>query len=257
MSDPGRPTVLILGGTTEARALAEAADARWGERVDLLTSLAGRTRQPAALPGRVRTGGFGGAAGLARFLESEGIAWLVDATHPFARTMPANAAAAAARAGVPRLRLERPPWRPGPGDRWIPVADMAEAARRLPGLAGRALVTVGAQEAAAFADLDGVEVTVRLIERAGLPAERPGFRVISDRGPFTEAGERALLAETGAEALVTKNSGGAATAAKLAAARAADLPVLMVERPPPVVGPRVETAAAGLAWLADRLAARD
>ncbi len=126
----------------------------------------------------------------------------------------------------------------------------------LPGLARHALVTVGAKEAATFAGLDGVAVTVRMIETADAPAERPGFTVLPARGPFTADGERALFAERGIDAVVAKNAGGAGAAAKLAAARAAGLPVVMIARPPPAPGPTVGDVPAALDWLAARLPGR-
>lgn len=246
--------LLILGGAMEARRLADAAVAQFGTALDVETSLAGRTRQPRAPAGRVRVGGFGGAAGLAAYLRDQRIDLLIDATHPFARRMPWNAAEAAEAACVPRLRLERAPWRPEAQDRWIEAADAADALERAAGLGRRLFVTLGAQEAARFAERPDLDVTVRLIETDGAPAERPGFRLIAARGPFDEASERALLEQLRADVLVTKNSGGRATAAKLAAARALGLPVVMVRRPPPAPAPRVETVEAALAWLASRLA---
>lgn len=253
----GARRILILGGTGEARAFVETALARHGPAIDPITALAGRTRTPAALPGRVRIGGFGGAAGLADYLRAEAIDLLIDATHPFARRMPHHAAEAAAETGTPRLRLERAPWRAGPGDRWHPVGSVEEAAERLPDHGRRALVTVGAQEAARFAAIAGACVHLRAIDAAGLPPERADLRHILARGPFDPAAERALLARHRIDLLVTKNSGGAATVAKLEAARAASIPVLMVERPaPPAPGPRVETVAAALDWLAKRLEER-
>ncbi|MEQ8605133.1 MAG: cobalt-precorrin-6A reductase [Marivibrio sp.] len=251
-----RATLLILGGAMEARGLADAAVARFGDALDVETSLAGRTRQPRKPAGRVRVGGFGGAAGLAAYLEARAVDLLIDATHPFARRMPWNALAAAKTAGVPRLRVERPPWSPGPQDRWIEADDAADALAKAAACGRRLFVTLGAQEAARFAGRPDLEVTVRLIETDGAPAERPGFRLIAARGPFEPAAEEALLTHLGAEVLVTKNSGGAATAGKLAAARALGLPVVMIRRPPPVPPPRVETPAAALDWLASRLAER-
>lgn len=256
-----RPTsLLILGGTGEARDLADGAVARFGDGLAVTTALAGRTKAPARLAGAVRVGGFGGANGLARYLRDEAVDLLIDATHPFARTMPHNAARAAEAAGVPRLRLERAPWHPEPGDRWITVETTTDAAARTPALGRRVLLTVGGQEAAVFADAASGRATTllcRAIEAEGLPPETPVFRHLLRRGPFDLAAERALLTEHGIDLLVTKNSGGAATAAKLTAAREAGLPVLMIDRPRPAApGPRVERVDAALDWLAKRLEAR-
>ncbi|MBP5858088.1 cobalt-precorrin-6A reductase [Marivibrio halodurans] len=258
MSGPGGVLrIVILGGTGEARSFVETALARHGPAIDPITSLAGRTQAPAALPGRVRIGGFGGPAGLAGYLRAEAVDLLVDATHPFARHMPHHAAEAAAESGIPRLRLERAPWRPGIGDRWHSLKSVEAAAECLPDHGRRALVTVGAQEATRFAAIEGAQIYLRAIDAAGLPPERADLRHILARGPFDLEAERALLAQYRIDLLVTKNSGGAATVAKLEAARAVGIPVLMVDRPtPPVPGPRVETVAAALDWLAKRLEER-
>jgi len=242
--------VLVLAGTAEATELCARLVA--GGEVDVTASLAGRTRAPAPLPCPVRTGGFGGVDGLAAALADGGYDLVVDATHPFADRMPHVAAAAAARVGVPRLRLVRPPWVAGPGDRWHPVADMAGAAAALDALgARRVLLTVGRQELAAFAGAatGGRVVVVRSIDPPGgdLP---PGAVVVLDRPPFTLDGERALLAEHGIDTLVTRNSGGGATAPKLAAAREAGVRVVMVERPDPPPGPTVATVDEATAWVA-------
>jgi len=239
--------VLVLAGTAEAAELCARLAA--GGEVGVTASLAGRTRAPAPLPCPVRTGGFGGVDGLAAALTEGGYDLVVDATHPFADRMPHQAAAAASRLGVPRLRLVRPPWAAGPGDRWHPVADMAAAAAALGSLgARRALLTVGRQELAAFAHCEA-ECVVRSIDppAGDLP---PGAVVVLDRPPFTVEGERALLAEHRIDTLVTRNSGGAATAPKLAAAREAGVRVVMVERPDPPPGPTVATVDEAAAWVA-------
>jgi precorrin-6A/cobalt-precorrin-6A reductase len=237
--------VLILGGTAEAVGLAEAVAARPG--FETISSLAGRTRTPTLPPGEVRVGGFGGAKGLSRFLVERAIDRVVDATHPFALQIGAHAEQACREVAVPRLRLLRPPWQPEAGDRWVEVADLAQAARLLPELGHRAFLTVGQRDLEAFAGLD-LWFLVRTIEPAGpLPLRRAVW--IAGRGPFAVADEIALLCAHGIDVLVTKASGGAATYAKLVAARRLGLPVLMVRRPPPPPGPVVDSVAAALAWL--------
>lgn len=233
---------LILGGTAEAAALARAAAA---EGLDVILSLAGATRQPAAVAGRTRSGGFGGAAGLAAWLRAEGVSAVVDATHPFAAKMHANAVAACAEAGVPLLRLMRPPWTPQPGDRWTVVADATEAARRLPS-EGVVFLAVGRKDLAAFAG-----AKARLLIRAIEPPEAPppGAEVILARGPFATADEIALLREKGVQLVVAKNSGGEGAYAKLAAARALRLPVILIARPPLPPAAEAATIAEALAWL--------
>jgi precorrin-6A/cobalt-precorrin-6A reductase len=237
---------LILGGTSEAAALARALAGR--PDLSVVTSLAGRTRDPLPLPGEVRVGGFGGAPGLEAFLREEAIARLIDATHPFALRISANAARACEAAGVPRLRLLRPPWPAGPGDRWHEVADAAAAARLLPRLGRCAFLTLGHGDLEAFAALDGVRLVARTIEP---PANPPPIeaRWIHARGPFRLGDEVALLERHGIDVLVSKASGGEATYPKLAAARALGLPVIMIRRPPPPPGPVVTSVAAALAWL--------
>ncbi|MGL4967183.1 MAG: cobalt-precorrin-6A reductase [Inquilinus sp.] len=242
--------LLILGGTTEAaalaRSLAEAGD--W----EVTTSLAGRTRAPAALPGAVRVGGFGGADGLVAYLRAGQIDRVVDATHPFATTMSANAAAACAGAGVPLLRIERPAWIPVPGDRWIDVADAAEAADWLAGAlpAGSAvLLTLGRQDVAPFKRCPSLRFVLRSIEAPPAQDLPPDCQLLSERGPFTLAGERALIAQHGIRAVVAKNAGGDATAAKLAAAREAAIPLVMIRRPALPATPAVPDVAGALDWL--------
>jgi precorrin-6A/cobalt-precorrin-6A reductase len=223
------PHVLVLGGTTEARRLAAELAARPGVRVT--TSLAGRVSRPGALDGEVRIGGFGGAAGLADWLRAHQVDFVVDATHPFAASITANAVAAAAATGVPAVVLRRPGWRPGPGDRWHWAASLDEAAALLPGLGRRVLLTTGRLGLAAFAHLTEPHFVVRSVEPPQPPMP-PRTQVLLARGPFTEADERALLREHRIDVIVTKDSGGAATAAKLTAARALGLPVVVVRRPP-------------------------
>jgi precorrin-6A/cobalt-precorrin-6A reductase len=245
---PG-PAVLLLAGTAEAAALARLLVAGG---VDVTASLAGRTRAPAPLPCPVRTGGFGGAAGLAAALRAGGFGLLVDATHPFAAVMPHHAAAAAAEVGVPRLRLLRPPWQPGPGDRWDEVDDLDAAAARLAEVGiRRVLLTTGRGTLGPFAGLPaaGVAVVVRSIEPPDLPPGLAGAAVVRDRGPYDVAAESALLREHRVDALVTRNSGGTATAAKLTAARDAGVRVVMVRRPPQPSGPSAGTPEEAAAWV--------
>jgi precorrin-6A/cobalt-precorrin-6A reductase len=244
--------VLVLAGTAEAAELATRLHQR---DVRVTASFAGRTRGTRELPCAVRVGGFEGVDGLVAALRDGGFDLLVDATHPFAARMPHQAAAAAERAGVPRLRLLRPPWQAGPGDRWDDVDDLAGAARRLGEVgARRVLLTIGRYDLGAFTGLPGGEGTrfvVRSIE-VPEPLPLPGATVITARGPFTVAGEAKLLAEHRIDTLVTKNSGADATSAKLAAAREAGVRVVMVRRPDPPAGPRVETVDEAVSWVVSR-----
>ena len=221
--------VLVLGGTTEARELAARLSACPGVRVT--TSLAGRVSRPGALEGDVRIGGFGGADGLARWLREHRVDAVADATHPFAAGITANAVRAAAATGVPAVVLRRPGWRPGPGDLWHPAASLAEASALLPGLGRRVFLTTGRLGLAAFAELTELHFLVRSVE-APEPPVPTHTEVLLARGPFTVDGEITLLREHRIDVLVTKDSGGEATAAKLAAARELGLPVVVVRRPP-------------------------
>ncbi|MFC9842156.1 cobalt-precorrin-6A reductase [Streptomyces sp. NPDC060223] len=222
------PHVLVLGGTTEARELAARLAARPGVRVT--TSLAGRVSRPGALDGEVRIGGFGGADGLARWLREHRVDAVADATHPFATGITANAARAVAATGVPAVVLRRPGWRPGPGDRWHSAASLAEAAALLPELGRRVFLTTGRLGLAAFAELPELHFLVRTVEPPEPPLP-PDAEVLAARGPFTVDGEKTLLREHRIDVLVTKDSGGEATAAKLVAARDLRLPVVVVRRP--------------------------
>ncbi|MFJ5303463.1 cobalt-precorrin-6A reductase [Streptomyces sp. NPDC088350] len=223
------PHILVLGGTTEARELAAELAARPGVRVT--TSLAGRVSRPGALAGDVRIGGFGGAEGLAAWLREHRVDAVVDATHPFAESITANAARAATATGLPVVVLRRPGWRPGPGDRWHLVDSLEDAADTLPGVGRRVLLTTGRLGLAAFAHLTRLHFVVRSVEPPGPPMP-PDAQVLLARGPFTVADEAALLRGHRIDVVVTKDSGGAATAAKLTAAREAGVPVVVVRRPP-------------------------
>jgi precorrin-6A/cobalt-precorrin-6A reductase len=241
--------VLVLGGTTEGRCLARQLGAD-PARFAVTYSLAGRTHD-AVVPGApvtTRVGGFGGVAGLVEFLRGEGIAAMVDATHPFARTMSANAAEAALSVGTPAVALARPGWSAEPGDDWRRVATLEDAAELAPALGRRIFLTVGRQGVDRFV---GDEASWFLVRSVEAPDVLPLRSVLLlGRGPFVEAGEAELLRRHGIEVLVTKDSGGEATAAKLRAARHHGIPVVVVDRPPrPDSVPVVGDADAALSWL--------
>ncbi|MEU3710419.1 cobalt-precorrin-6A reductase [Streptomyces catenulae] len=247
---PGLPHVLILGGTAEAR---ELAGALAGTGVRVTSSLAGRVAAPRLPVGEVRVGGFGGVAGLVGWMRAHGVDVLVDATHPFAEAMSANAAGAAAATGVPLLALRRPGWAPQDGDVWHRVGSLDEAADALPGLGRRVFLTTGRMGLARFAHLDALWFLVRSVDAPEGPRP-PRMEMLLDRGPFTLDGERALLAAHRIDVLVTKDSGAAATAPKLTAAREAGVPVVLVTRPPAPVGvATVPGPAEAVAWLRERL----
>ncbi len=223
--------LLILGGTTEANALARQV-VGWAELEPIL-SLAGRTQNPAESPIPFRTGGFGGVDGLKAYLTDNKIDVVVDATHPFAAQMSAHAADACRDLNLPLALFTRAAWRPVPGDRWFSVSDMSEAASALGIKARRVFLTVGGLQLAAFAAAPQHHYLVRTIDPPQAAAALSDHKLILARGPFSAEDEVALMRGARIEVLVTKNSGGKATAAKLAAARQLGIDVIMVERPKP------------------------
>ena len=238
--------VLLLGGTGEARALAASLHA---QDIDVVSSLAGRVSNPALPVGAVRSGGFGGVEGLARYLVEEQVAAVVDATHPFAATISAHAVAACGQVGVPVLGLRRPGWTEGPDDRWQRVPDITAAADAVAGsAAGTVFLTTGKRDLAAFAGDGAHEYLVRVVDPPDGPMP-PRTSVLLDRGPYEVAGERALMLAHQVTVLVTKDSGGALTVAKLAAARELGVQVVMVDRPPGAGYPSVPTVEAALDWV--------
>jgi precorrin-6A/cobalt-precorrin-6A reductase len=239
--------ILILGGTTEARELAGAlADSK---RFSVTLSLAGRTANPVAQPVPVRSGGFGGAEGLANFLREERIDALIDATHPYAAQISANAAHAARRAKVPLLALRRAPWTRIDGDQWIEVASIAEAVMALGAVPRRVFLALGRKEIAPFAAAPGHVYLVRSVDPVDPPLTVPHAIYLTARGPFSEVDDRALLERHRIDVVVAKNSGGEASYGKIAAARALHLPVILLQRPHLPEVAAVERIEEVLAWL--------
>ncbi|MBM9468107.1 cobalt-precorrin-6A reductase [Nakamurella sp. YIM 132084] len=248
----GSVGVLILGGTGEARALARSlVDAG----ITVTSSLAGRVADPALPVGEVRIGGFGGPAGLARYLNEHGIGAVVDATHPFARNISASAVAATDETGVPLIRLERPGWADHPlASTWHWDDSNDAAAARLTELtSGPVFLTTGRSSVTDFAVLAGRPVLVRLVDPPGTPL--PGaWQLLLARGPYTVKGERDLMAQHRIAALATKDSGGSMTEAKLLAADSLGVPIVVIRRPAPAVGhdgpaDTVRTVADAAAWV--------
>lgn len=233
--------------------LARRALERFGDRVEIVSSLAGVTEEPRRPPGAVRIGGFGGVDGLRRHLERERVAALIDATHPFAARMQANAAEACALANVARCRLLRPEWTRQPGDRWIEVGSAAEAAGALRELGPRIFLALGARDLPAFAGLSGKWLLLRGINPPPTPIGHGEF--LRARGPFALQDEEALLRQHRVDAIVSRQSGGSGAGAKIEAARRLGLPVVMIRRPPPPPPPHAATVEAALSWLADQISA--
>lgn len=253
-TSPGGPMAdknhtLILGGTAEAVALANAVTGAGNHAVTY--SLAGRTGTP-RLPvsAAVRTGGFGGADALAAWMDAERISAVIDATHPFAGQIARNAAAACEAVGVPRLKLLRPAWTAVAGDDWTETDSIGSAAGLLAPDGGTVFLSIGRQELAAFTNHRRRRFLIRTVDEIGQPPLADAV-CLTGRGPFTLAEETGLLRRHGVETLITKNAGGEATYAKIAAARAMKIPVVMVARPSPPPGPCVGTVEAAARWLKD------
>ncbi|WP_214633120.1 cobalt-precorrin-6A reductase [Antrihabitans cavernicola] len=243
---------LILGGTGEARSLATTLA---GERgLEIVSSLAGRVRAPQLPPGEVRIGGFGGTAGLQEWLRDNAIDVVVDATHPFAAQVTQHSVDAAAELGLPIVVLRRSPWIEDAGDRWAHVPSVAAAVDALPGLGTRVFSTIGRQSVAAFVDAADIWFLIRAIDPPDGPLP-PNAELLLERGPFDVQHEAELLDRHRIDLLLTKNSGGDQTVAKLSAARAAGVRVLMIDRPPLPAGVEtVESVAAAHEWLRRLLA---
>lgn len=237
--------ILILGGTTEARQLAEAlADRR---DLDLLMSLAGRTKEPSTQYVSTRTGGFGGSAGLARFLSEEQIGLVIDATHPFAKRISRNAMEASETVGVPIFALRREAWQSVDGDRWRSVVDVPAAFAALPQSPRRAFLAIGRQEAHHAEAYPQHFYLVRSVDPVEPPLQLPQLVTVLSRGPFSLEGELELLQTHRIDTIIAKNSGGSATYAKLEAARQLGIDVLMVERSEAADIPTVSSLEAALA----------
>ncbi|QCO57869.1 cobalt-precorrin-6A reductase (plasmid) [Pseudorhodobacter turbinis] len=239
--------LLILGGTTEAAALCRRIAALG---LPATVSLAGRVAAPAPLALPQRVGGFGGAKGLAEYIRTHRITHLIDATHPFAANISANAVEASAVTRIPLVALTRPAWQPQPQDNWQVVPDMPAAVAALDRLSARVFLAVGRMHLADFAAHPQHFYLLRLIDPPQTPLPFPHHHALISRGPFTEAADMALLTDHRIDLIVSKNSGGSGAIAKIAAARALGLPVLMIDRP--AIPPRAEVSSVDdvLAWLA-------
>ncbi|HWI06513.1 MAG TPA: cobalt-precorrin-6A reductase [Solirubrobacteraceae bacterium] len=244
-------TVLVLGGTGEARALAAALHEQAGVRV--VSTLAGRVADPRLPAGEVRVGGFGGPAGLAGYIAAERVDAVVDATHPFAERMSSSAQEACAAAGTRLLRLERPPFDRDPQIDWREAGSLEQAAALLPAAGRRVFLTTGRQGLAAFAGVGGAFFLIRCVDAPDPEALPPDHAIVLDRGPFTLEGELGLIDEHALDVLVTKDSGGEMTQAKLAAARARGLPVIVVARPSRPAAQTVCSVQEALAWLGEHV----
>ncbi len=243
--------VLILGGTGDAIALA--AKASQILNIEIITSLAGRTQTPTAIAGSVRVGGFGGATGLSEYLRDRQIDYLIDATHPFAAQISHNAAIATRDVGIPHLMLVRPAWEKQSGDRWIEVESIEAAALALEQTAKRVFLTIGRQQLAPFARLSDVWFLMRSIDPPSPDIAIPNGITVLDRAPFTIEQEKQLMLDHTIDTIVSKNSGGNATYAKIVAARELGIPIVMVQRSPIPPVEQVADVEGAIDWLLDRL----
>jgi precorrin-6A/cobalt-precorrin-6A reductase len=239
--------VLILGGTTEARLLAD----RLAKRADLevTLSLAGRTASPIPHAVPLRIGGFGGAEGLAAHLANEHVDVLIDATHPYANMISENAAATARRAGLTFVMLHRPPWQALAGDRWIEVGDIRAAVDAIGPNSRNVFVALGRNDLAAFTAAPQHRYLVRSVDPVDPPLPLPHVMYITARGPFNEENDRMLMAAHRIDVVISKNSGGSAAYGKIAAARRLGIEVIIIRRQPPPDAPIVETIDEAVAWL--------
>jgi precorrin-6A/cobalt-precorrin-6A reductase len=242
-----QPNLLILAGTTEATALARAVADR---RLQGTLSFAGRVARPMRQPLPQRVGGFGGVAGLAAYLHAARITHVIDATHPFAAQMSRSAVAACAGAGVPLVALTRPPWAPQQGDDWIRVPDIAGAVAALDRPRTRVMLAVGRMHLSQFAPNPQHAYLLRLVDPPDAALPLPEAEVVVDRGPFDAAADRALMERHGIQLIVSKNAGGTGAYAKIAAARALGLPVVMIDRPETPDRAELHDAASVLDWIA-------
>ena len=238
--------LLILGGTQEARELAEKAINL--SNIELKVSLAGRINQ-AVISQQTRVGGFGGVTGLINYLEAENIDLLVDATHPFAANISHNAAIAAEKLGLPLLMLVRSEWESVTGDKWVEVENIQAAVDILPSFAKRVFLTIGRQEVTVFNQIENIWFLMRMIEKPLLDIVLPKGLLVLERGPFSKDSEKQLLQKHNIDTIVSKNSGGNATYAKIIAARELGIQVVMVKRPMLPEGERVEDVEGALEWV--------
>ena len=245
--------ILILGGTTEASALARLL--AYDGRFEAILSLAGRTRSPTPQPLPIRIGGFGGIAGLEEWLRANSVAAVIDATHPYAAQISAHAVAACSSLSIPLGLIVRAPWTREDDDHWIEVETSAAAALALGNTPARVFLSVGRQELDAFAAAPEHHYIARTIEPPDVTLP-PDIRFVHDRGPFDEATEEAFLARERIAIIVSKNSGGSATYPKIAASRRLQIPVVMIARPHKPHDVALDGVNAAMRWLEAQLAHR-
>ena len=245
--------LLILGGTGEAAKLADLAVDQFAGRLEVIYSLAGRVKPVRDLKANVRIGGFGGGPGLADFIKNESVDFLIDATHPFAATISANAYDAAQATETPRLTLARPAWNLPPGAKLLEADDMNEAVQLLSDFAKRVLVTTGQSSLDVLADFPDIHFVVRVIEKPAEPLAGDNITLITGRPPYRLDDELALMEEHKIDSLLAKQSGGEGTVAKITDAIRNRIPIVLLRRPLPEPGEAVDTESEALLWLESRV----
>jgi len=246
-------TIVILGGTSEARSLADTLVETYPDSLRVITSLAGRTKNPKLPKGDVRTGGFGGSDRLATYLREVKADLLIDATHPYAAQISGHAAKAAEAASIPRLMLNRPAWEARPGDRWVHVPDIARAIQEISRKSDACLITTGINDLVAFTPIITTKLFVRLIETPEKPLPIADAEIVLGKPPYKKDEEIALLRLLGIDLMVSKNAGGDGTYAKIEAARALGIEVIMIDRPDLPEGPVLGSVTEAMAQIKDLL----
>lgn len=245
--------ILILGGTGEARRLADSAIEMFGDIAEVISSQAGVTTRPEPVRGRLVTGGFGGISGLEDFIKHERVEIVVDATHAFASTISENAYIACMSTKAKRISLVRPEWELPEDANVTGVANMNEAADVLRSSARRVFVTTGRRGLEAFKDLDDVWFLIRMIEALDHPLPLENYQLITGRPPFSLVEEERLIKDHQIDVLLTKQSGGVATSNKITAAVNAEVPIILIRRPDPVPGEWTHSMDDCLNWIQSHL----
>ena len=248
--------ILILGGTGEARELAQRIHTSIGKRVKITSSLVGMRSKPPILPGKVRYGGFGGVPGLTSYLSKKNIDMVIDATHPFSKNISKNATIACGdskNGGIPRLLLTRALWNIPPSAKWIEVENLKTAANHLLGNSRRVFLTTGLRGLNNFSDCTDLWFLIRLIDQPVETLPLNDFKVIIGRPPYDLKQELSILSEHSIDTLVAKHAGGRATEAKILAASKAGVKIVLIRRPALEPGPLAETVDEALKWVKDRL----
>ena len=248
--------VLILGGTGEARKLAQRINSEIGKRVKITTSLAGIRSSPPNLPGRIRSGGFGGIKGMESYLHKNDIDLLIDATHPFSRIISNHATIACRNVkddGIPRLQLIRPLWRIPSSASCIEIDDLNTAAQYLKNKAQRVFLTTGIRGINNFSNIKDLWFLVRLIDRPKTILPLENHELVIGRPPYSLKDELKILAQHSIDTLVAKHAGGSSTEAKILAAVETDIKIVLIRRPSPEAGSVAKTIDEALTWIRERI----